>query len=244
MKPAIKVATCFLMNNYPIYLNIQGRKCVVAGAGQVARRKIRAFLDHGASVEVVSPEIDPIIRQWANENLLRIWQEPYTRRRLENAFLVVAATNNMEVNRKIAEDARERGILCNIVDQPQLSDFITPATGQKGSVSVSVSTGGKSPALARRVRDHLIHELPVSFVILNDILGALRRHKTIALDSSENNKKLWNRIIDSSLLKHIEVGDETQVEKELSALLGQDITLRELQITLAAEAEPNEHDMV
>ena len=232
------------MNNYPIYLNIQGRKCVVAGAGRVARRKIRSFLDHGASVEVVSPEIDPHIRQWANENLLRIWEEPYSRRRLENAFLVVGATNNAEVNRKIAQDARESGILCNIVDQPQLSDFITPATGKKGNISVSVSTGGKSPALARKVRDHLIRELPFSFVILNDILGALRGHEHVALDSSEKNKKLWNKIIDSPLLKHIEEGDEREVEKELSAILGRDITLKELRITLAAEAAPNEHDMV
>lgn len=138
---------------YAAYLNLRDRKCVVVGGGAVAERKVRALLECEASVTVISPELSPglgLLRSQA-DFLLRLYQEGD----LEGAFLAIAATDDREVNRQVAGEARRKGVLVNVVDDPDYCDFIVPSVVRRGELSVAISTGGRSPALARKVREAL-----------------------------------------------------------------------------------------
>lgn len=204
----------------------------MAGGGSVARRKVRSLLDSGAMVEVVSPDVDEKIRAWTENESLKIITDHYQTSYLEGAFLVVAATDDKEVNRKIGADAHKRNILCNIVDNPDLSDFIVPAVARRNGIAVAVSTSGKSPALARRLKDLILRQLPESYVVLNDILGALRSHQAMKQGASSDHKELWRAILDSPILEKIADGSTHEVESILSNILGQKVTLEELKVNL------------
>ena len=136
---------------YPIFLDLDGRRCVVVGGGEVANRKARKLLRARAEVVVVSPEIKPELESVATEMRRR----PYRKDDLEGAFLVFAATDSREVNSAVAREARERGIPVNVADEPSEGDFALPSTLRRGQLQVAVSTGGASPTLAQRIRREL-----------------------------------------------------------------------------------------
>ena len=220
------------MNTYPIYLKLKDRKCVVAGGGAVARRKVRSLLDSGAMVEVISPETGDELRAWAENEPLTIIADFYQPHHLDGAFLVVAATDDRDVNRRIGADARRNHILCNIVDDPELSDFIVPATARRGGIAVAVSTSGKSPALARRLKNWILQQLPESYVVLNEIMGTLRSHPALKQGTPSDHKELWDAILDSPILDKIAEGDAAGIESLLSRIIGQKVTLEELKVNL------------
>ncbi len=141
------------MKYYPVFLNPEGKGCVVIGGGKVAERKVLALLDAGASVTVVSPELTERLA-----GLKRAGQIEHTQRRyhdgdLQGAFIVIAATSDMDVNRKVAGDAGN--IPVNVVDVPALSTFIVPSVIKRGKLTIAVSTSGASPALSRSIREEL-----------------------------------------------------------------------------------------
>jgi precorrin-2 dehydrogenase / sirohydrochlorin ferrochelatase len=220
------------VNTYPVYLKLKGRKCVVAGGGAVARRKVRSLLDSGAEVQVISPETGDELRAWAGNESLKIIADFYQPHHLDGAFLVVAATDDRDVNRRIGVDAHERHILCNIVDDPDISDFIVPATARRGGIAAAVSTSGKSPALARRLKNWILQQLPESYVILNEIMGALRSHPALKQGTPSDHKELWDAILDSPIPDKIADGDVREVESILSRIVGRRITLDELKVNL------------
>ncbi|MGH3089167.1 MAG: precorrin-2 dehydrogenase/sirohydrochlorin ferrochelatase family protein [Rubrobacteraceae bacterium] len=134
-----------------MFLNLEGRRCVVVGGGRVADRKARKLLQARAEVVVVSPEIKPGIESVAVETHRR----PYEPGDLDGAFLAFAATDSREVNSAVALEAKELGIPVNVADEPSEGDFALPSTLRRGRLQVAVSTGGASPALARDVRKRL-----------------------------------------------------------------------------------------
>ena len=136
---------------YMACLDLEGRSVLVVGGGSVAREKVEGLLDCGASVTVVAPEIDPELDRTGVELVRR----GYRATDLEGRLLVVAATSTEEVNRRVFRDAELRGLLCNVVDVPDLCSFILPAVHRQGPIAVAVSTGGASPALAQRLRDDI-----------------------------------------------------------------------------------------
>ena len=220
------------MSNYPVYLKIQNKRCLVVGGGDVARRKVRTLLNHGARVEVVSPECDEDLKQWSLTDKLRIIYDYYRSEYLDGVFLVVAATDLPAVNRRVALEAHEKHILCNIADQPELSDFFVPAVVQKGDISIAVSTAGKSPAMARKLKTFIGNLVPESYVAFTEILGALRAHPVMSEGSPEQNKILWEQLLDSSILQLLESGKLKDIEMLLSSILGREITLSELGVKL------------
>lgn len=139
---------------YPILLSVRGRKCVVVGGGEVAHRKVSALRTAGARVTVVSPRF---CRRLAAEKGVRLVRRRYSADVLEGALLVVAATDSPRTNRQVAGDAEARRVLVNVVDVPRLCSFIVPATVSRGSLCLAISTGGASPALAKRIREDLEH---------------------------------------------------------------------------------------
>lgn len=132
-------------------MNLSGRRCVVVGGGAVANRKARKLLQAQAEVVVISPEVKPELESMAVE----VHRRPYREGDLESAYLAFTATNSREVNAAVAREARERGVPINVADNPAEGDFALPSTLRRGRLQISVSTGGASPTLARRVRSAL-----------------------------------------------------------------------------------------
>ena len=140
---------------YPLFLNIRGKQCLVVGGGKVALRKVQALLEHGAGIEVVSPTFCRELNQLAQDGAIRTIQKDFNKKDLQDALIAVAATDDARTNESVAAEARRRGVLVNVVDNPQNSDFIVPSFFRRGDVIVAVSTSGKSPALARKIRNEL-----------------------------------------------------------------------------------------
>ena len=137
---------------YPIVLNLAGRRALVVGGGRVALRKAQTLADAGARVRVVSPRFLAVFRK---DKRLECVAEAYGARHMAGAILVVAATDDETANARVADDARARGALVNVVDRPALCDFIVPAVLARGDLVIAVATGGAAPSLARRLRERL-----------------------------------------------------------------------------------------
>jgi precorrin-2 dehydrogenase len=156
---------------YPIFLNLDGKRCVVVGGGEVANRKAGKLLQTRASVAVISPEVKPELESMAVE----VHRRPYKEGDLEGAFLVFATTDRRAVNAAVAREARERGIPVNVADEPSEGDFALPSTLRRGHLQVAVSTGGASPTLARRIRRELEGAFGFEWAGVVDELSRARR---------------------------------------------------------------------
>jgi len=147
---AVKAKAC--NTYYPAFIDLENKKTVVVGGGKVAERKILGLLDTGAKVTVVSPGITKRIEREKQKGRLRHICRAYRKSDLKKAFLVIAATDDRDVNERVSRDAP---CLVNVVDVPKLCNFIVPSTMQRGPLTIAVSTGGVSPALARSLRKEL-----------------------------------------------------------------------------------------
>ena len=156
---------------YPIFLNLDGKRCVVVGGGAVANRKARKLLQARAEVVAISPEVKPELESVATE----VRRRPYREGDLEGASLVFAATNRREVNAAVTREARGRGIPVNVADEPSEGDFALPSVLRRGQLQVAVSTGGASPTLARRVRYELESAFGSEWAGVVEALGKARR---------------------------------------------------------------------
>jgi precorrin-2 dehydrogenase/sirohydrochlorin ferrochelatase len=161
---------------YMACLDLEGRRCLVVGGGSVALEKAKGLLECGAIVTVVAPRIEPELQRLP----VRWRPKRYEATDLDGSFLVVAATSTRSVNRRIFADAEARLLLCNVVDTPELCSFILPAVFRRDPIALAVSTGGASPALAKRLRDELgasIEERHVTLARrLRDLRPWARRH--------------------------------------------------------------------
>ena len=134
---------------YPVYLDIEERNVLIIGGGNVCARKAETMMKYGAHVTIVSPEFTDEIEEWARQGVLEIHRKPYEVPDLNGASIVIASTDDPCINARIARDCRRRKIPVNVVDVTHLCEFIVPAIVESGSIQIAVSTGGKSPALAR-----------------------------------------------------------------------------------------------
>jgi precorrin-2 dehydrogenase/sirohydrochlorin ferrochelatase len=140
---------------FPMMLDLSGRRCLVVGAGTVGEGKIQGLLATRAKLTVLAPSATPTVERWAREGLIEYRQRRFEPGDLDGAFLVVAATSSAEVNHQIYHEARRRGVLCNVVDDPEHCDFFYPAVVRRGALQIAISTSGVSPAFARRLRQRL-----------------------------------------------------------------------------------------
>jgi len=204
---------------YPIFLNIQGRKCVVVGGGEVAERKARALAEQGASVTVISARVSDGLAQLAEQGAIQISLRDYQSGDLENALIAIAATDDPKVNIDVAREGRERGVLTNVVDDPEHSDFIVPSLLRRGDISIAISTGGKSPALARRIRTELEQSFAPEYASLALLLWEVRQE--LKRDGIHVEGNAWQKSLDlEPLLDMLKKGEFEQAkEKLLSDLL-------------------------
>ena len=147
------------MTLFPIFLKLEGRSCLAVGAGTIGEPKIESLLTSGASVRVVAPQATAAVTEWARAGAITWEAREFNSTDLDGVFLVIAATSSREVNGAIFREARQRNILCNAVDDPEYCDFYYPAVVRRGDLQLAISTNGRGPALAQRIR----RELEVQF---------------------------------------------------------------------------------
>lgn len=211
---------------YPVYLNLRGRRCVIIGGGTVAEGKIGRLLDSGAEICVVSPDATPGIRQFVANGAVRWEQRVYRSGDLEGAFIAIAATNVREVNRRVFDEANERGVMLNAVDDPPNCSFIAPSIVQRGPVTLAISTGGLSPALARKLRESLQTSDDLAWADLSGVMAVARsRLREMGLLASTDPER-WQRCITPQLLAMAQDGRESEaVDTLLAGLLDEKSSL-------------------
>lgn len=179
---------------YPIFLNIKDKKCVVIGGGNVAYRKIKTLSECGAKVSVISPEFSKSLLEFSKKRSIQLIRRSYRRRDINGAKIVVAATGDKEVNRKISEDSKKAGAIVNVADDIELSDFIVPSFFRRGTITIAISTGGKSPYMAKKIREMIEKDFAREYELLTNLIGDIRaRMKKRGIRIS---RKKWESIID------------------------------------------------
>jgi len=173
---------------FPMFMKLEGRQCLVVGAGRVGEPKIAGLLDTGARVRVVALEASVAVREWAAGGRLDLRLRGFSPDDLAGVFVVIAATASRRLNQSIYQEAQKRGVLCNVVDVPDLCDFYYPAVVRRGDLQIAISTAGQSPALAQDIRQRLEREFGPGYAAWVQKLGETR--KLILASDLDQERKL------------------------------------------------------
>lgn len=205
---------------YPVFLDLNQKRALVVGGGAVAQRKVETLLEHDASVSLVSRELTTRLKELAKKGKIRHLGSEFSEDHLEGMFLVIAATNDQMLNRRVSRCAQERGLLVNAVDQPQDCNFIVPSIMRRGDLQVAISTSGKSPALARKLRQEMELQFGEEYEKLLSLMGCIREVVLSRGMPQEKNKEIFKSIVESDMLDAIARKDRGRIEKILGSALG------------------------
>ncbi|OGQ99725.1 MAG: siroheme synthase [Deltaproteobacteria bacterium RIFOXYD12_FULL_55_16] len=208
---------------FPVCLKIAGRQCLVIGGGRVGERKVQGLLAHGALVRVISPELSETLAALQQAGTIAWLPRLYQEGDLAGVFLVIAATDDPVAQERIHAEAEARNILLNVADVPKWCNFILPATAQRGDLAISVSTAGKSPALASALRQALEAQFGPEYGALVAILGALRETVLANGRPQAENKLIFARLADPEMAVWIKAGLWQKLALHLQEVLGADI---------------------
>ena len=218
------------MRYYPIFLDIKGNPCVVVGGGSVAERKVLSLLDSGAKVLVISPKLTPALKKLVAKKAISYCAKSYKGGDLKGFFLAYSATNNSKVNKEVFQEAKKQGILLNVVDVPELCNFIVPSVVGRGDLLIAISTSGKSPAMAKKIRQQLEKEFGREYAVFLDIMGKVRDKILTKSKESDKNKKIFESIVNSPLLEWIRQGKKKEIERLINGILGDKFTCPEFKL--------------
>ena len=202
---------------YPVNLLVTDRRCVVVGAGRIAARKIESLLEAGADVTVVAPDVGETVRAWAAEGRIRLVERPFTEADVDDAWLVITATDDPEVNRAVFVAGEARRIFVNSADDPANCSFTLMSVVRRGDIVVTIGTNGRSPALATFLKDHVRDEMGPEYETLLELLSEAREEMRSAGRSSEDAD--WRAAIDSGILELIREGRESEAREQLRSCL-------------------------
>jgi len=219
------------MRYYPVNLDIRNRKCLVVGGGSVGTRKAMTLLDCGAKVTVVSTDVTELLLKFADHGSIILKKRPYQTSDLDGKFLVIGATNNEESNRQIHADAELLGILCNIADRPEACNFILPSIVNRGDLVISISTSGKSPAFAKKLRKDLERDFGNEYAEFLKLMGAIRKILLSKNHEPEAHKHLFEQLISRGLIELIRDRKTTDINHLLFEILGEGYIFDELMKT-------------
>jgi len=200
------------------------------GGGAIAHAKVVGLLRARAAVTVVAPTVGEAIETLAARGEVTILLRGYASGDIRGFQVVVAATDESEVNRRVASDARCAGVLVNVVDAPEISRFIAPAVLERGELQVAVSTSGVSPAFATFVRDRVADQIGPEFATALTILGRVRER--LRSCTMEERRRIQRAIAEGGLAEHIRRRDRAGIEELLRAALGKGTTLHDLGVEL------------
>lgn len=201
---------------YPIYLDIEERPVLIVGGGEVCTRKAETMLKYGGRVTIVSPAFTEEIEQWASAGRVQLRRKWYDESDLDGAAIVIASTDDRCVNARVARDCRRRKIPVNVVDVTHLCEFIVPAIIESGSIQVAISTGGKSPAVARTLKEDLKRLIGDEYAEANDVLGTLRPGAKKILPTDVDRKRFFDGIIAAGILEMLRDGKRAEAYQTIA----------------------------
>ena len=201
---------------YPIYLDIEERSVLIIGGGEVCARKAETMLKYGGRVTIVSPEFTDEIERWAADGKMTLRRKLYEESDLDGAAIVIASTDDPCVNARIARDCRRRKLPVNVVDVTHLCEFIVPAIIESGSIQIAISTGGKSPALARTLKEDLKRAIGDEYAEVNDVLGTLRPGAKQTLPTDVDRKRFFDGIIAGGILEMLRSGRRAEAYETIA----------------------------
>jgi precorrin-2 dehydrogenase/sirohydrochlorin ferrochelatase len=182
------------MSLFALFLKLEGRKCLVVGAGNVAQSKIRSLLDSGASVRVIAPRANAAVEEWSRTGLITWEARSFEAADLDGTVLVIAATSSSAVNETIFREAQQRNVLCNAVDDPKRCNFYYGAVVRRGKLQIAISTEGQSPALAQRVRRELEAQFGPEYAAWVEELGQIREKLFASGIDPESRRQLLHEL--------------------------------------------------
>jgi precorrin-2 dehydrogenase/sirohydrochlorin ferrochelatase len=204
---------------YPMMVDLAGRRCLVVGGGAVAERKATLLAECGAAVEVVSPAATPRLAALAASGAVRLRRRPVRASDLKGAFLVFVTTDDREVNRKVAERVGGAGGLVNVADDPGACSFLVPSVLRRGDLTIAISTGGGSPALAKKLRLRLEETIGPEYEAFLASLRLLRERARQAIADPEARQAVFRRAVESDLFERAARRDAAAVAACIEALL-------------------------
>jgi siroheme synthase-like protein len=200
-----------------MFVDVEGRRCLVVGGGPVATEKVEKLLDHGAVVRLVTPETtEALAAMVASGAVAEHRARAYAPEDLDGCFLVIAATNLDAVNRMVWQDAEARNLLCNVVDVPPLCNFIVPSIVRRGELALAISTGGASPVVAKHIRRELEVAYGPEWEALVDLLRDVRDELKVRYPDMPSRRDAVERLMGTDVVRLLAEGDE-EGARELAA---------------------------
>jgi len=205
---------------YPVYIQLKDQPCVVIGGGKIAEGKVEGLLDVEANVTVIAPTLTARLRDLADQKQITYWARPYQLGDLRDAFLVICATDQAEINYQVWQEATANRQLVNVVDDTPRCNSIAPSILRKGDLTIAISTSGKAPALAVRLKERLQRELGPEYARFLELAGELREPLARQIPDFETRKALWYELVDSEILEVLAQGDESAAREIISQIVG------------------------
>lgn len=206
-------------SHYPILLDLTDRPVTVVGGGVMAEHKTAGLLAAGAEVTVIAPRLTATLVDWSDAGRITWTRRRYRPGDLEGAFVVVAATDSNDVTQAVWEEAEARQTPLNAVDDPPRCSFILPAIHRDGELTVAVSTGGRAPALAVRLRDRIVGIVGTGYAEHLELLGSLRATIADRFDTFSERRTVWYELVDSDILDLVRRGDMPGARRRASAIV-------------------------
>jgi len=215
---------------FPIFINLVNKNCLIIGGGSVAERKVADLLNYDANIILVSPRVGDKIKSWADEGLICWRNREFAINDLDNVFMVFVATNDNNINQEIVKQCRSRGILVNAVDDPPNCDFFVPAVVRRNSLVLAISTEGKSPMFARKLRMHLEELIGEEYGQFVDMLGEQRQHIKQTIPDIKIRQRVFRALVNSDILDLLKAGDMERVKERMEECMSswQDLTTERL----------------
>ena len=216
------------MNYYPFFFELKDKMALVVGGGKVAQRKVETLLAYGSLVNMVAKRLTSRLEELVEKGEVHYIGKDFDEKQLDGVALVFAATDDKRLNHKVSEAARMRGMLVNAVDQPEDCNFIVPAIVRRGDLVIAISTTGKSPALAKMLRERLELQFGYEYEIFPILIGKLRKKILSMGYSQEKNSRIFNEIVRSDIIKALEERNLRRVEKLFQEILPPDISVKDI----------------
>ncbi len=205
------------MEFLPLFTDLKQRQCLIVGGGTVALRKARLLRRAGARVNVVAPEIDAELQMLVTQSGGQSWTESYTSERLADTFLVIAATDDRDLNERVSNECHASNIPVNVVDDPALCSVILPAIIDRSPLMIAVSSGGQSPVLARLVRSKLEASIPAAYGRLANLVGQFRDAVKARFSDIEDRRHFWEQTLQGPVAEMVFAGKDAVAAEMLKA---------------------------
>ncbi len=211
-----------MKNHYPINLDLEKKRCIVIGGGNVAERKVKRLLDCNAVVTLISPEVSSGIIRLRKTKKIKVEMRRVALKDLKGAQLVISASDDRKVNASVSDYCHRNNILINVVDSPKECNFILPSIVTRGDLSIAISTGGVSPALSKKIRQDLEKRFGIEYAKFLRLMKKARPRVIKGVKNAGSRKTIFEKIVKSNILVLIKKGREKDAKQKMERILKND----------------------